>query len=382
MQAPARSGIMVVDHDPVSLRSIERALAADGYRDLRLFTDGRQALDELSHHDVHLVICDLDMPKIAGLSLLQLIKGKVAENEFLPVLALTLESSSAARRRALLLGADDCLTKPTNEVEVTVRVKHMLQLRSLRASLSNSRSDQASEVFRAGEMESTLAGLQHVIKAKDMFIASVSHELRTPLTAVLGFAEVLSGAGNGLSSEEMAEAARMIAEQAADLSAIIDDLLIAARSEIDTVQVVEEDVDLTREVNSVVQGIAEAERTRIHLPSGSLIVRGDHLRVRQILRNLIMNALRHGGAVVSVELGTPSRETGTVIVVDNGPGIPAELVERLFEPYFHGPGDSGQPEAIGLGLSVSRFLARLMGGDITVGSHPRGTAFELTLPAA
>ncbi|HEX5696950.1 MAG TPA: response regulator, partial [Acidimicrobiia bacterium] len=265
---------MVVDHDPASLRSVERALAADGYRDLRLFTDGRQALDELSHGDVHLVICDLDMPAIAGLSLLQLVKGRVPEDEFLPVLALTLDSSSAARRRAMLLGADDCLTKPTNEVEVTVRVKHMLQLQSLRASLSNSKSDQASEVFRAGEMESTLADLQHVIKAKDMFIASVSHELRTPLTAVLGFAEMLTTAGNGLSPDEMAETARIIAEQAADLSAIIDDLLIAARSEIDTVQVVEEDVDLTREVNSVVHGIAEAERTRIHLPSGSLIVRG------------------------------------------------------------------------------------------------------------
>ncbi|MGH8925126.1 MAG: sensor histidine kinase [Acidimicrobiia bacterium] len=111
------------------------------------------------------------------------------------------------------------------------------------------------------------------------------------------------------------------------------------------------------------------------------MVQGDHLRVRQILRNLITNALRHGGDVIRVELGT-SAGTGTITVIDDGPGVPPESLDRLFEPYHHGRGDAGQPASIGLGLTVSRFLARLMEGDIRLVPHPDGTAFELSLPAA
>ena len=75
-------------------------------------------------------------------------------------------------------------------------------------------------------------------------------------------------------------------------------------------------------------------------------------------------------------------KTGTITVIDDGPGVPSESLDRLFEPYYHGPGDAGQPASIGLGLTVARFLARLMDGDIRVVTRPNGTAFELSLPTA
>jgi signal transduction histidine kinase len=111
-----------------------------------------------------------------------------------------------------------------------------------------------------------------------------------------------------------------------------------------------------------------------------MLVQGDHLRVRQILRNLLSNALRHGGELVKVEFGTSAAE-GTITIIDDGAGVPSESIDRLFEPYYHGRGDAGQPASIGLGLTVSRFLARLMEGDLDLVPHPDGTAFQLSLPA-
>jgi signal transduction histidine kinase len=233
----------------------------------------------------------------------------------------------------------------------------------------------ASDVAqRTSELETALHRLESLVKAKDVFIASVSHELRTPLTAVLGFSKELAAGIDDFSRAEVTSAAAMIAEQATDLSAIIDDLLVAARSDINAVQVFSERVDLIKELTAVVGGLNEVDRGRLDLPSGQIVAQGDHLRVRQILRNLINNALRHGGENIKVELLNLPLTT-TVTVIDDGVGVPPEALGQLFEPYYHGRGDAGQPASIGLGLTVSRFLARLMEGDLRLVPHPDGTAF-------
>jgi signal transduction histidine kinase len=372
--------VVVVADDPGSLRLSEQNLLAAGYWNLRLLTDPGQIMGLLQPLTVDLVICDVQMPDIEGV--LKQIRDTVPADEYLPVLVVTADAGTETKHKALRLGADDFLAKPIDVVEMALRVKHLLELRILHSALSVARSELESEVEeRTRELETAMEHLGNLVKAKDLFIASVSHELRTPLTAVLGFAEELARNHNGFSRDEMAGTARMIAAQAADLSAIIDDLLVAARSDINTVHVLVEVVDLSSEISTVLQGFHENDRMRVQFPTGQLRVRADHLRVRQILRNLINNALRHGGRDISLELCIGA-ELGTITVIDDGPGLPAETLERLFEPYFHGQGDSGQPGSIGLGLSVSRFLARLMNGDIRVVTRPEGTAFELSLPAA
>ncbi len=196
------------------------------------------------------------MPEIDGFHLLKKIRETVPDDEFFPVLVVTADATTETRRKALMLGADDFLTKPIDVVEMTLRVKHLLQLRTLHIALSDSRHELASEVEeKTSELKTAMQRLENLVKAKDVFIASVSHELRTPLTAVLGFANELACNTDDLSREEVAGAAQIIAEQAADLSAIIDDLLVAARSDINAVQVLKEEVDLTKELNAVVLGI-------------------------------------------------------------------------------------------------------------------------------
>jgi signal transduction histidine kinase len=106
---------------------------------------------------------------------------------------------------------------------------------------------------------------------------------------------------------------------------------------------------------------------------------GDPLRVRQILRNLLTNAGRYGGDEVSVEVGVAGT-TAWLAVSDNGQGVPEKDAELIFDSYQRSDNAVQEPKSVGLGLSVSRKLARMMGGDITYSRRDDLTRFELTLP--
>jgi signal transduction histidine kinase len=373
--------IVVVDDDPASLDLSERILHAAGYTNVKACPSPGEALQVIEHEEIDLLVADLQMPEIDGLNLLTRLKASVPEDGFVPVLIVTSDDGLQRRRNALALGADDFLTKPIDVVEMTLRVRHLLRMRKMHVQLSNTRDGLEFEVIaRTEELRSAMARLEDLVRAKDIFIASVSHELRTPLTAVLGFASELASESSRLSPDEVAASARIIAEQATDLSAIIEDLLVAARRDIQAVSVLSEEVAIVDEIHAVIRVMNPADQARIGPVEGQLLVRADRLRVRQILRNLLNNAVRHGGPNIEVELGAWNGFS-TVTVLDNGTGIPPEFQAGMFEPYFHGVGDPGQPASIGLGLAVSRFLARLMEGEVDFVPQATGTGVRLSLPA-
>jgi len=374
--------VVVVDDDPASLDLSERILHAAGYTNVKACPSPGEALQVIEHEEIDLLVADLHIPEIDGLNLLTRLKASVPEDGFVPVLIVTSDDGLQTRRNALALGADDFLTKPIDVVEMTLRVRHLLRMRKMHVQLSNTRDGLEFEVIaRTDELRSAMDRLEDLMRAKDIFIASVSHELRTPLTAVLGFAWELASESSRLTSEEVTASARIIAEQATDLSAIIEDLLVAARTDIQAVTVLSEEVAIVDEIRAVIRVMNPADQSRIRPLEGALLVRADHLRVRQILRNLLNNAVRHGGPNIHIELGALNGFS-TVTVVDDGPGIPPEFQAGMFEPYFHGVGDPGQPASIGLGLAVSRFLARLMEGEVEFVPSATGTGVRLSLPAA
>lgn len=379
------SHIVVVGDDLTGLRLMEQVLNSDGYRRVSLTTDPQQLEGFFTGREPDLVLLDLHAPpRVEGWELLERLRKLVPTDSFVPVLMLTTESSAVERRQALKAGATDLLTKPIDIEELSLRVARLLDTRRLTVTLQRERemlasmvSDQTEE--RALELVKTNTELEHLVKAKDEFIASVSHELRTPLTAVVGFARKLSDNPDQFGAEEAAAITRIIAEQSSDVAAIIDDLLVAARADIGRVRVLSERVDLRAEVQAASLALS-ARREVIRLPHETAVARGDRLRVRQIFRNLLVNAVRYGGSEVIVEI-VPSDQTVIVKVADNGPGIPLRDRDHLFEPYFHGNRAIGQPASIGLGLTVSRQLARLMGGDLVYRHKARGSVFELTLPS-
>jgi signal transduction histidine kinase len=224
--------------------------------------------------------------------------------------------------------------------------------------------------------------LRELTQAKDQFLASVGHELRTPLTSVLGFAELLRTDQIGISEEERRSMISSVADEATDLASIVDDLLVAARSELDLLVVTQVPVSTRAQVAQVLEITGRDSCGIIGIvgePDDPYRALGDPSRVRQILRNMITNACRYGGDQVEVRFSTTAAAT-TVVVADNGPGVSEEDSEQIFAPYYRAHSNESQPAALGIGLSVARQLALLMKGDLTYRRKDGWTLFELRLP--
>ena len=222
--------------------------------------------------------------------------------------------------------------------------------------------------------------MEQLIRSKDEFIASVSHELRTPLTGIVGFIELLREPARGLGDDERDELIDIAAREAFDLSNIIEDLLVAARADIGTLRVSRVRVDLGAQVAQVLEAWNGDVEVRFDRPPGEVAAVGDPVRIRQIVRNLISNAMRYGGSDVAVSVAREAPRAW-IRVSDDGAGIPTTERDRIFEPYQRLHCDEGQPGSVGLGLSVARNLARLMDGDLTYDYRDGRSVFELSLPA-
>ena len=250
----------------------------------------------------------------------------------------------------------------------------LLALAALGSSLTLSRLMSARR--KAGALED-------LVSAKDEFIASVSHELRTPLTGVVGFAIELEDQVSAEGDSEAAQLMAVIVDEAQQAAHLVEDLLVAARSDIGKVDISSEAADLRVLAEKV---LAEGALRRsgkldsIDLRGTPVVAYADPYRVRQIVRTLLTNAVRYGGDQVSVNL-RQSSGTATLQVVDNGPGVPAEWQEKIFDAYVNSPNGSSHPESVGLGLAVARRLARLMDGDLIYRYEHDLSVFELRLPA-
>ncbi|MGH8915582.1 MAG: sensor histidine kinase, partial [Acidimicrobiia bacterium] len=224
------------------------------------------------------------------------------------------------------------------------------------------------------------AQLRELLESKDELIATIAHELRTPLAGVVGFAQVLRDDSEVLDPESSSEMVRLIAEQGMDLTNIVDDLLVAAKSEAGTLQVASVRVDLRAQAAQVLEAWGSDAVSSIEFSGSSMVTTGDPARVRQILRNLVTNALRYGGEQISVRVGG---DQGTVYVrvEDDGQGVATDEHDRIFEPYRRAHDAPGLTASMGLGLSISRDLARRMGGDLTYTKEPDLSVFTLSMPA-
>lgn len=228
-------------------------------------------------------------------------------------------------------------------------------------------------------------------EAKSLFLRSMSHEFRTPLNSIIGFSGLMGKGLAGDLNDEQRYQVSLIEQSGRHLLALINDVLDLSRIEAGRVELAVVETDLNGLVASLVDSLRpDAERKGIaltfhaaeHLPAASAY-RSDARRVGQIVLNLLGNAVkftREGSVTAQVFQHAPG--TIGISVIDTGPGIPAEDLERVFEEFTQSayvPG--GDEHGTGLGLAISRHLARLLGGSLTVTSRVgHGSTFTLLLP--
>lgn len=234
---------------------------------------------------------------------------------------------------------------------------------------------------RTAELEDANRKLEGLVASKTDFVASVSHELRTPLTSVIGFAELLMDSSSEFDHPQRLGLLNEIAVQGYELANIVEDLLVAARSEIGDLHVSSVPVNLRAQTAQVVESMRDEEADAIDMSGSAQYVLGDPQRVRQVLRNLITNAIRYGGPHISVSIGEPEDGYASVTVSDDGEGVSGDAHEKIFEPYARGHETKGTTDSFGLGLAISRDLARLMGGDLSYRRVDQ-TEFVLSLPVS
>ncbi len=222
-----------------------------------------------------------------------------------------------------------------------------------------------------------LRRLSQLAEDKDRFLATVSHELRTPLTVVIGLAAELRGNG-GVAAEEREELLRLIEDHGHEAGAIVEDLLVAARSDIDRIAVRPERVDAAA---AIAQAIAASPFAEVPVVGACPPLLADPARIQQILRNLLTNADRYGGPEVEVRL-SQSGALGTVVVADSGDALSPEQKQAIFDPYTSAHDHGQHLGSIGLGLFISQKLAQLMGGDLLYRHDGDHGLFELRLPLA
>ena len=231
---------------------------------------------------------------------------------------------------------------------------------------------------RTAELEQALADLSATQAEKDRFVAGVSHELRTPLTSVVGLARTLAEPSQQFTAAEHDELLHLIVRESEEVASIVEDLLVAARIDRDQLSIASDTLRLDEELCHVVE-VCEVDLQPLRVDPIPVI--GDAVRIHQIIRNLVTNADRYGGEIVTVEV---YRNGGQAVlaVCDDGPGVPADKVDLIFTAFGKAHHDPARTESVGLGLTVSRNLARLMGGEVSYNRAAGWTCFELRLPVA
>jgi signal transduction histidine kinase len=214
-------------------------------------------------------------------------------------------------------------------------------------------------------------------RAKDEFIAGLSHELRTPLTSIYGFAEILTDGG----AEDPAtavEVSQIIANEAAEMTRMVDDLLAVARLESTGIQIEMSPTHLAEVVEAAILPFERAGM-KVRRSGGDALVSTDAARLRHVLINLISNAARHGGPNVGVEVSV-GEGVVDIEVWDDGDGVPDDRLENLFDKFIHNGRATLMTGTLGLGLGVASRLTHLIGGKLVYQRFSQKTYFIVTLP--
>ncbi len=377
--------ILLIEDNPGDARLIKEFLSETGRAfELDWAASLSEGLKRLNGKDA--ILLDLTLPDSSGLDTFKKIHSQAPA---LPIIVLTGTDDDMLSSRALQEGAQDYLVKG--------QVSGQILARSIRYAIERKRIDEAlkSEIAKHEKLEADLIiakeAAELATRAKAEFLANMSHELRTPMNAVIGFASLLLDDSLTAEQREYMEGIRSGGEA---LLAIISDILDFSRMENEKVELELQPFSLRHCIEESLEMVAvQAGRKGLNL--GYTIdcntpdnIIEDHGRLRQILVNLLGNAVKFtdkGEINVSVSSEAIKGNTHQILfeVKDTGIGIPKEKMDRLFQPFDQlEPSISHKRDGIGLGLAICQKLVELMGGMIWAESTPgKGSVFCFTIQA-
>jgi PAS domain S-box-containing protein len=305
-----------------------------------------------------------------------------------------LEFNGQAARMGLVTDITERIRNQEALVQHQAELEQRVRDRTAELTQANQRLQaEVQERHRMGEvLRAATTAAEAANAAKTTFLANTTHEIRTPLTSILGYVDLL--ADPALPEQERATYLDIVRQNARHLLALIDDLLDMSRAETGKVRVDLQDQSLREIAQQAVQLLiprAEAKSLALTLQFGEHLpetIRTDGVRLRQVLLNLLANAIKFtpaGSVRLRVEQVESSNGSGPRVrfgVSDTGIGMAREHLALIFEPFYQiEQGATRRYGGSGLGLAISRQLTHQMGGTLTVASEPgRGTTFTLELP--
>jgi signal transduction histidine kinase len=358
---------LLIEDNPGDARLVRELLRDAGahHATVQLHHADRLAsgLERLSQHDIDVVLLDLTLPDSSGLHTFETIHT-AAPN--VPVVVFSGIADEAIAIGAVQQGAQDYLVKG--------QVDGGTILRSMRYAVERQ------------QLEATRADLE---RQRDEFFSSISHDLRTPVAAIKAAIGVVLANEPGGTSPAIHRLLGNIDLAADELATMINDLLVIARLQAGRVELWRSEIDVRDVTNRAVRALEPLVQTRkqrlsVSQPDVPVIVNVDAEQLGRVLRNLIGNAQKYGaeGGTISVAVEVEDdAESVCISVTDDGPGIPPEDLERIFERFYRGTRSGSSLPGSGLGLAIARGLIELHGGRLSVQSAPgKGSTFRISLP--
>ena len=394
-QKKINASVLIVDDTIYNIQLLSLMLIRQGY-EVSQATNGIQALEIATKELPDIILLDIRMPDMNGYEVCRKLKENSITRD-IPIIFISSVEEPSEKVEAFSVGGVDCISKPFQLIEVLARIETHLRLCSLqkRLQVQNEQLQMAATLLtRSLQQERELSQM------KSNFISVVSHEFRTPLTTIQSASELLEY--YEWTKEERVEQLHQIQSEVKHMTALMEDVLFLSRTNANKSKINLSKFDLLGFCSQLLRQIQRTSAKNYtllsslhlfanfnisienpHLQSDlpELIVKMDEKILRQILTNLITNAIKYSPQNSTINFSYNVDQTHvTFIISDQGIGIPEEDLEHLFSAFHRGK-NVGILPGTGLGLSIVKNCVDVHNGSISVKSQLNiGTEFTVTLP--